>query len=128
MLTRGVFFVDFARRADWFQDHGSLTVRGGSIFLRRWSPRENMVVLRKFKRGWLELRGLPFHLWDEDQLRYIMKNWGKVTKVARDSKACRLVEGKVVGGDASKCRATCAARGGRWGLDIHGCNFSHRRS
>ena len=27
--------------------------------------------------------------------------------------ACRLVKGKVVGGDASKCRATCIARGGR---------------
>ena len=42
--------------------------------------------------------------------------------------ACRLVEGKVVGGDASKCRATCAARGGRWGLVIYGCSFNHRRS
>ncbi|RVX07312.1 hypothetical protein CK203_022582 [Vitis vinifera] len=32
------------------------------------------------------------------------------------SEACRLVEGEVVGGDASKCRATCVTRGGRWGL------------
>ena len=40
--------------------------------------------------------------------------------------ACRLVEGKVVGEDASKCRATCVARGGRWGLVIHG-SFSHRK-
>ena len=92
---------------------------------------EEMVAKRKYgciQKGLVRTRGLPFHLWDEDQLRYIMKKWGKVTKVARDSKACRLVEGKVVGGDASKCRATCAARGGRWGLDIHSCSFSHRRS
>ena len=60
-------------------------MRGGSIFLRRWLLRENTVVFGKFRRGWLELKGLPFHLWDEDQLRYILKKWGKVTKVTRDS-------------------------------------------
>ena len=60
-------------------------MRGGPIVLRRWSPRENTVVFGKFRRVWLELRGLPFHLWDEDQLRYILKKWEKVTKVARDS-------------------------------------------
>ena len=81
---KGCFCVDFARRADWFQDQGSLIVRG-LVFLRRWSPRENTVVFGKFRRGWLELRGLPFHLWDEVQLRYILQKWGKVTKVARDS-------------------------------------------
>ncbi|RVW22715.1 hypothetical protein CK203_103820 [Vitis vinifera] len=36
-------------------------------------------------RGWLELKGLPFHLWDEGQLKYILKKWGRVTKVAQDS-------------------------------------------
>ena len=56
-----------------------------SIILRRWSPRENTVVFGKFRRDWLELKGLPFHLWDEDQLKYILKKWGRVTKVARDS-------------------------------------------
>ena len=60
-------------------------MRGGSIFLRRWLLRENTVVFGKFRRGWLELKGLPFHLWDEDQLRYILKKWGKVTNVTRDS-------------------------------------------
>ncbi|RVW45608.1 hypothetical protein CK203_091549 [Vitis vinifera] len=70
---------------EWFQDQGRLLVRGRSILLRRWSPRENMVVVGKFKRGWLELKGLPFHLWDEDQLKFIMKKWGRVTKVARES-------------------------------------------
>ena len=47
--------------------------------------RENTVVFGKFRRGWLELRGLPFHLWDEVQLRYILQKRGKVTKVARES-------------------------------------------
>ena len=82
---KGCFFVDSARRADWFQDQGSLIVREGSVVLRRWSPRENTVVFRKFRRGWLELRGLSFHLWDEVQLRYILQKRGKVTKVARES-------------------------------------------
>ena len=63
---KGCFFVDSAKRAHWFQDQGSLTVRGGGVIaLRRWSPKENSVVNGKFRRGWLELRGLPFHLWDE---------------------------------------------------------------
>ena len=82
---KGCFFVDFVRSTEWFQDQGRLLVRGRSILLRRWSPRENMVVVGKFKRGWLELKGLPFHLWDEDQLKFIMKKWGRVTKVARES-------------------------------------------
>ncbi|KAL6335948.1 hypothetical protein AAG906_003573 [Vitis piasezkii] len=83
------------------------------VVLRRWSSRENNVVSGKFRRGWLELRGLPFHLWDEVQLRYILQ---------------KLVEGKVVGGDVSKCRATCTARGGRWDLVIYGYGFNRRRS
>ena len=49
---------------------------------------EEMVAKRKYgciQKGLVRTRGLPFHLWDEDQLRYIMKKWGKVTKVTRDS-------------------------------------------
>ena len=48
-------------------------MKGGSVFLRRCSPRENAVVFENFRRGWLELRGLPFHLWDDFQLRYILQ-------------------------------------------------------
>ncbi|RVW14666.1 hypothetical protein CK203_085447 [Vitis vinifera] len=33
------------------------------IQLRRWSPKENAEIDGKFKEGWIELRGLPFHLW-----------------------------------------------------------------
>lgn len=33
----------------------------------------------------MELQGLPFYLWNENQLGFIMKNWGKVTKVDKDS-------------------------------------------
>ncbi|RVW90092.1 hypothetical protein CK203_035935 [Vitis vinifera] len=72
-------------KAQWIQDQGSFTVRGEVIALRRWSPKENSVVNGKFRRGWLELRGLPFHLWDEVQLRHILQQWGRVTKVARKS-------------------------------------------
>ncbi|RVW28232.1 hypothetical protein CK203_083669 [Vitis vinifera] len=68
-----------------FKIKGVFTVRGEVIALRRWSPKENSVVNGKFRRGWLELRGLPFHLWDEVQLRHILQQWGRVTKVARKS-------------------------------------------
>ncbi|KAJ9707047.1 hypothetical protein PVL29_002164 [Vitis rotundifolia] len=53
--------------------------------LRRWSPSENKSVFGKFRRGWLELKGLPFHLWDEEQLKFILKKWGRVMKVAKES-------------------------------------------
>ncbi|RVW70785.1 hypothetical protein CK203_058031 [Vitis vinifera] len=102
----GCFFVDSARRAMWFQDQGSLTVRGGVVALRRWSPKENSVVGGKFRREMGE-----------------GNEGGKGNSEAR-----RLVEGKDVGGDASKCRATSVARGGRWSLVIYGCSFCHRRS
>ena len=44
-----------------------------------------MVVFGKFRRGWLELKGLSFHLWDEDQLKFILKKWGRAMKVAQES-------------------------------------------
>ena len=44
-----------------------------------------MIVPGKFRRGWLELKGLPFHLWEEDQLKFILKKWGRVTEVAREA-------------------------------------------
>ncbi|RVW54885.1 Transposon TX1 uncharacterized 149 kDa protein [Vitis vinifera] len=52
---KGCFFVENARKAQWFQERGSFTVRGGVFALRRWSPEENSV------------------------------QWGRVTKVARNS-------------------------------------------
>ena len=44
-----------------------------------------MVVHGKFRRGWLVLKGLPFHLWDEVQLNFILKKYGRVTKVAKET-------------------------------------------
>ncbi|RVW96789.1 Myosin-8 [Vitis vinifera] len=60
-------------------------VKGRPVLLRRWPPRENMIIPRKFRRGWLELKGLPFHLWEEDQLKFILKKWGRVMEVAREA-------------------------------------------
>ncbi|KAJ9685290.1 hypothetical protein PVL29_017350 [Vitis rotundifolia] len=82
---KGCFFVDSARSAKWLHEQGRLLVRERSYFMRRWSPRENTVVFGKFRRGWLELKGLPFHLWDEEQLKFILKKWGRVTKVAKET-------------------------------------------
>ena len=128
---KGCFFVGSARRTEWLQEQERLLVKGRPVLLRRWSPSENMVVFGKFRRGWLELKGLLFHLWDEDQLKFIMKKVGGGGGNEGGKgiiEACRLVEGEAIGGNASKCRATSVARGGRWGLDIHSCSFNHRRS
>lgn len=70
--------MDFVENVKWLQKQGRLIANGGFVSPRRWSLRENAVVLRKFRRGWIELRGLPFHLWNENQLCYILKSWGKV--------------------------------------------------
>ena len=48
---KGCFFLDSVRSAEWFQEQGRLLVRGRSFLLRRLSPRENMVVFGKFRRG-----------------------------------------------------------------------------
>ncbi|KAJ9680405.1 hypothetical protein PVL29_019666 [Vitis rotundifolia] len=81
---KGCFFVSSTRR-ERVHDQGRLLVKGRTILLRKWSPKENMVVQGKFRRGWLVLKGLPFHLWDEVQLNFILKKWGRVTKVAKET-------------------------------------------
>ncbi|WJZ94569.1 hypothetical protein VitviT2T_013414 [Vitis vinifera] len=44
-------------------------------------PKENSEVEGRFKEGWIELRGLPFHLWSEVHLKKIMEQWGTVTEI-----------------------------------------------
>ncbi|RVW77181.1 hypothetical protein CK203_043307 [Vitis vinifera] len=69
-----------------------MVTRAGEAFSERkaCSPkkmvaRENMFIPGKFRRGWLVLKGLPFHLWEVDQLKFILKKWGRVTEVARET-------------------------------------------
>ncbi|KAJ9685292.1 hypothetical protein PVL29_017352 [Vitis rotundifolia] len=68
---KGCFFVSSTRRAERVHDQGKLLVKGRTILLRKWSPKENMVVQGKFRRGWL--------------LNFILKKWGRVTKVAKET-------------------------------------------
>ncbi|KAJ9687652.1 hypothetical protein PVL29_016223 [Vitis rotundifolia] len=49
--------------------------------MRRWSPKENAEIEGKFRRGWIELRGLPFHLWTEVHLKKIVEQWGTVIEI-----------------------------------------------
>lgn len=56
--------MDSSERAVWLREQGRVSVKGGpSITLRRWVPKENTEILGKFKYGWIELRGFPFHLY-----------------------------------------------------------------
>ncbi|RVW91069.1 hypothetical protein CK203_039949 [Vitis vinifera] len=58
--------VNWVEEALFLQDLRNLRVEGRiSIQMRRWSSKENAEIERKFRRGWIELRGLPFHLWSE---------------------------------------------------------------
>ena len=76
------FFVETIKEAFFIQDLRILKIEGGnSVQLRRWSPKENLIVEGKFRGGWIELRGLPFHLWSEVHLKKIVEQWGTVTKV-----------------------------------------------
>ena len=49
--------------------------------MRKWSPKENSEFMGKFREGWIELRGLPFHLWSEEHLKKISEQWGTVTEI-----------------------------------------------
>ncbi|KAJ9688673.1 hypothetical protein PVL29_014363 [Vitis rotundifolia] len=49
--------------------------------MRRWSLKENSEIEWKFKGGWVELRGLPFHLWSEVHLKKIVEQWETVTEI-----------------------------------------------
>ena len=53
---KDVFFADSTKRAEWLQAQGKLVLRGVVFRLRKWSLRENTMVLGKFRRGWIELR------------------------------------------------------------------------
>ena len=59
-----------------------IRIKGGpTVLLRRWSPKENSEIEGKFKEGWIDLRGLPFHLWTEVHLKKIMEQWGMVIEI-----------------------------------------------
>ena len=79
---KGLFFVKTIEEALSLHDLRFIRIRGGpTVLLRRWSPKENSVVEGKFREGWLELRGLPFHLWYEVHLKKIMEQWGTMTEI-----------------------------------------------
>ena len=61
-VYKGCFFVDFIGRAEWFQDQGRMTVRGWSILLKKWSLRENIVVLGNFRKGFDRTKGPSFFI------------------------------------------------------------------
>ncbi|RVW66532.1 hypothetical protein CK203_064980 [Vitis vinifera] len=46
---KGCFFVSSTRRAERVHDQGRILVKGRTILLRKWSPKENMVVHGKFR-------------------------------------------------------------------------------
>lgn len=43
------------------------------------------MVLRKFRQGWIELGGLPFHLWSKNHPRHLLKHWRIASEIDRRS-------------------------------------------
>ena len=79
---KGLFFVETLEEVVSLHESRFIRIRGGNtVLLRRWSPKENSEIEGKFKEGWIELRGLPFHLWSEVHLKKIMEQWGTVTEI-----------------------------------------------
>ncbi|KAJ9701098.1 hypothetical protein PVL29_006446 [Vitis rotundifolia] len=71
---KGLFFVETIEEAFLLHDLRFIRIKGGlTVVLRRWTPKENSEVEGKFRGGWIELRGLPFHLWSEVHLKKIME-------------------------------------------------------
>ena len=76
------FFVETIKETLFLQDLRFIKIEGGnSVQLRRWSPKENSIVEGKFKGGWIELQGLPFHLWFEVHLKKIVEQWGTMPEI-----------------------------------------------
>ena len=79
---KGLFFVETIEEAFSLQDLRFLKIKGGyTAHLRRWPPRENSEIVGKFRGGWIELWGLPFHLWLMEHLNKIVEQWGTVIKI-----------------------------------------------
>ena len=79
---KGLFFVETLEEAVSLHKSRFIRIKGGiTVLLRRWSPKENSEIKGKFKEGWIDLRGLPFHLWSEVHLKKIMEQWGTVTEI-----------------------------------------------
>lgn len=55
----------------------------------RWNLNINATISRMFQKGWIEVRGLPFHLWSEKYLFHLVEGWGKVIKI--DKQTLKLV-------------------------------------
>ncbi|RVW35204.1 hypothetical protein CK203_101904 [Vitis vinifera] len=82
--TGGCFFVSSTRRVERVHDQGRLSVKGRTILLRKWSPKEI----------W----------WFTENQEGLGNEGGK-----GNFEAGGLDEGKAVGGDAFKCRVTSIA-------------------
>ena len=81
-IGKGLFFVDIVEKASFLQELRFFLVKGKyTVQLRWWSPRENTEVLWKFRGGWIELQGLPFHLWSKEHLKKIVEQWGTVVEI-----------------------------------------------
>ena len=79
---KGVFFIETTKETLFLQDLRNLRVEGrNTVQLRRWSPKENSEIEGKFRGGWIELWGLPFHLWSEVHLKKIVEQWGTTTEI-----------------------------------------------
>ena len=79
---KGLFFVETLEEALSLHDSRFIRIKDETtVLLRGWSPKENSEVEGKFKEGWIDLRGLPFHLWSEVHLKKIMEQWGTVTEI-----------------------------------------------
>ena len=79
---KSLFFVETLEEAFSLHVSRFIRIKGGiTVLLRRWSPKENSEVVGKFKEDWVELRGLPFHLWSEVHLE---ENYGAMGDDDRD--------------------------------------------
>ena len=79
---KGLFFVETLEEAVSLHKSRFIKIKGGfTVLLRRWLPKENSEIEEKFKEGWIDLRGLPFHLWSEVHLKKIMEQWEAVTEI-----------------------------------------------
>lgn len=50
----------------------------------------NTTISGMFQKGWIEVKGLPFHLWSKKHLFHLAKGRGKILEI--DRRTAKLVD------------------------------------
>ena len=82
--NQGIFFVESTDIANYLHEKRIILVSEKiEVKVYKWNLNVNASLLGLFRKGWIKVKGLPFHLWSEKHLFCLVEGWGKVLKIDR---------------------------------------------